>query len=144
MPVWRWKASGVESSVSRYLKEENQVILFGRNRTTYVYANKKEKEVVHTAISLLQKDVEEVFGGRLEITEDPDRAAIVVGDLLEEEGGWKPLRWKRKRRRVRGSWSEEATPAESLRNSGVVAPDRVSPWVYFADVRPVKRAVYLS
>jgi lysophospholipase L1-like esterase len=131
--------------VSRYLKEENQVILFGRNRTTYVYANKKEKEVVHTAISLLQKDVEEVFGGRLEITEDPDRAAIVVGDLLEEEGGWETFKMETQEKKSKRQLVIRGSDARG-KAYGILELSRligVSPWVYFADVRPVKRELFI-
>lgn len=131
--------------VSRYLKEENQVILFGRNRTTYVYANKKEKEVVHTAISLLQKDVEEVFGGRLEITEDPDRAAIVVGDLLEEEGGWETFKMETQEKESKRQLVIRGSDARG-KAYGILELSRligVSPWVYFADVRPVKRELFI-
>ena len=131
--------------LSRYLKEENQVILFGHNRTTSIYADKKEKEVVHTAISLLEKDVEEVFGGQLEITEDPERAVIVIGDLPEEEGGWETFKMETREKDGKKQLVIRGSDARG-KAYGILELSRligVSPWIYFADVRPAKRELFI-
>lgn len=131
--------------LTRYLKENNQVILFGYNRTTLIYADKKEKEVVHTAISLLEKDVEEVFGGQLEITDDPDRAVIVVGDLPEEEGGWETFKMETREKEGKKQLVIRGSDARG-KAYGILELSRligVSPWIYFADVRPAKRELFI-
>ena len=107
----------------------------------------KEKEVIHTAISLLQKDVEEVFGGRLEITEDPDRATIVVGDLPEKEGCWETFSLSTEEKKgkrqliIRGS-DARGKPTAFLRS---IASDRgVAMGLFCRCPADKARAIYLS
>ena len=66
--------------------------LFETNRTTFIYVDKTEKEVVRTAVALLQKDVKAVFDADLQLTADRKMAHIVVASSpqskRESQGRW--------------------------------------------------------
>ncbi|MFC5683277.1 glycosyl hydrolase 115 family protein [Flavobacterium sp. MAHUQ-51] len=58
-----------------------QSTLFKHSETTYINFDKKEKTVVKTAISLLQKDVNAIFGGKLEISDNFKSSHILIGTI---------------------------------------------------------------
>ena len=56
--------------------------LFEKGETTTIYVSRAEKDVVQTAVGILQKDVENVFQARLERTYTPaGEPSIVAGTL---------------------------------------------------------------
>ena len=75
---------------TQYAYGNSKDVLFETNKTIYIYVDKNEKEVVHTAVSLLQKDVQTVFNAQLQLTKDIKKAQIVVTSL--QQGEWRLFR----------------------------------------------------
>jgi hypothetical protein len=56
-------------------------LLFETGRTTSIYTEEVEKQPVHTAVSLLQKDVRDVFCATLQVSTSPDTVQILAGTM---------------------------------------------------------------
>lgn len=68
------------------LTMDAQSFQFKPNQTTNFFLNKKEAAVVHTALSLLKRDVVAVFNGSIENTDNSKNAQMLIGTIgLNEE-----------------------------------------------------------
>jgi hypothetical protein len=118
--------------------------LFEAGCTTFIYVDKHERPVVHTAVALLQKDVQEVFGGSLQPTDERQQAHIVVASSPQLRGEWEAfsvaVRENRGSRQLVISGSDARGKAYGLLELSRMIG--VSPWRYFADVQPEKRRLY--
>jgi hypothetical protein len=129
--------------------------LFETHQTTDIYVSPKEKQVVHTALSLLQKDIQTVFDAELSAVKRASGTKIIAGTVginpeiaRLEKAGVLDLSG------VKGKW--EAFLIETVRMDGreilaIAGSDPrgtaygllelsrmigVSPWYYWADVKP--------
>lgn len=128
--------------------------LFEKGETTTIYVSRAEKDVVQTAVGILQKDVENVFQARLERTYTPaGEPSIVAGTLGDPvfraflaqkrvdasaiEGQWEAFQISKPER---GQVVVAGSDARGLAY-GLLEISRmigVSPWEWWADVRPDK------
>ncbi|MDR1380165.1 MAG: glycosyl hydrolase 115 family protein [Tannerella sp.] len=133
----------------------NDRLLFETGRTTSIYVDRGEKQPVHTAVSLLQKDVRNVFDATLQVSEDPEAVQILAGTVgvcgeiarLAESG-------KIDLSAIAGKWEafQLVTVTDGGKTMLVIAGSDsrgtvygilelsrmtgVSPWHYFADSKP--------
>ncbi|GHT58182.1 hypothetical protein AGMMS50239_02210 [Bacteroidia bacterium] len=133
---------------------DNDTFLFETNRAASIYIDTNEKQVVHTAVSLLQQDVSNVFNASLQTAGHfSDKIQILAGtigqnpeitrlineqliDVLAMEGKWEsfsiiPL----ENCLVIVGSDSRGTAYGLLELSRLIG---VSPWHYFADVHPDK------
>jgi hypothetical protein len=130
-------------------------ILFDTQRATLIYVDATEQPVVQTALKLLQQDVQTVFGTSLQASDKPEVARIVAGttgvnaeiDRLEKNGhiDLSALKGKWETFRLTTIKDGEQTvliiAGSDPRGTayGILELSRmigVSPWYYFADVKP--------
>ncbi|MDR0834492.1 MAG: glycosyl hydrolase 115 family protein, partial [Candidatus Symbiothrix sp.] len=130
-------------------------VLFDSQRTTFISVGAVEQPVVQTALALLQQDVQTVFGSSLQLSDQPETARIVAGtigvnaeidrlekhghiDLSALKGKWETFRLttvkedKQTVLIIAGS-DPRGTAYGILELSRMIG---VSPWYYFADVKP--------
>jgi hypothetical protein len=130
-------------------------VLFDAQRTTLIYVDTAEHPVVQTALALLQQDVQTVFGSSLQLSDQPKTARIVAGtigvnaeiDRLEKQGHIDLSALKGKWETFRlttiknGKQTVLIIAGSDPRGTayGILELSRrigVSPWYYFADVKP--------
>jgi hypothetical protein len=130
-------------------------VLFDAQHTTLISVDAAEQPVVQTALALLQQDVQTVFGSSLQLSDQPETARIVAGtigvnaeidrlekkgylDLSALKGKWETFRLttvkedKQTVLIIAGS-DPRGTAYGILELSRMIG---VSPWYYFADVKP--------
>jgi lysophospholipase L1-like esterase len=123
------------------LAQSLQPALFEKHRTTYIYIDPNEKPVVHTAVSLLQKDVQAVFNANLQLTANREEAQIIVSSSKELQGKWEAFQLDIRDKKLFITGSDARGKAYGiLEISRLIG---VSPWEWWADVKPGKRDVYL-
>ncbi|GHV25151.1 hypothetical protein FACS1894176_02970 [Bacteroidia bacterium] len=133
-------------------------ILFDAHHATPIYVDAAEQPVVQTALTLLQQDVQTVFGSSLQLSDNPENTRIIAGttgvnaeiDRLEKErridlsalkGKWETFRLttvkngKQTVLIIAGS-DPRGTAYGILELSRMIG---VSPWYDFADVKPNTR-----
>jgi DNA sulfur modification protein DndE len=111
--------------------------LFEKNRTSYIYIDKNEKQVVYSAFSMLQNDVRAVFDADLQLTDDKKRAQIVVISSKELQGKWETFQIAVHNDKLVIDGSDARGKAYGiLELSRVIG---VSPWQWWADVTPEMR-----
>ncbi len=143
------------------LYNSHDEVLFRRGYTSGIYLYDSESSVVKTALSILQKDVERVFDGRLIKTQQAQLSAIIAGtidqsaefndflksknlDLSPVRGKWEAFIIKRivdkkqSKLLIIGSDSH-GTAYGILELSRLIG---VSPWEWWADAAPAKRDVF--
>ncbi|MDD3196308.1 MAG: glycosyl hydrolase 115 family protein, partial [Paludibacter sp.] len=116
-------------------------LLFERDKLTSIYIHPDEKEVVHTAYQLLKRDVEQVVGAELKLVTTDRKADIIVRTSHDNAQSWETFSMKTtgngKRKQLLIEGSDDRAKAygimELSREAGV------SPWHYFADVKPQQR-----
>jgi len=139
-------------------------LLFEKGKTTTLWLDTCEGQVVHTAVDLLRKDVQSVFDAEMKIVEDKRDADIVLAPSGSKmpwfSGQKKPALFKRiwfsssksnsrggeafKIRLRKGGRKQQLIICGSEPRGlayGVLELSRmigVSPWHYFADARPQK------
>ncbi|MDR3341128.1 MAG: glycosyl hydrolase 115 family protein [Candidatus Symbiothrix sp.] len=119
--------------------------LFETGRATFIYVDRNEKEFVHTAVSLLQKDVQTVFGAYLQRTEDPQQAQIIVSSLQQQQGKWEAFSLITQEKKGKNQLIISGSDARG-KAYGILELSRmigVSPWHYFADAKPEQRTVFM-
>ena len=129
--------------------------LFKRNERTEVYLSQDEKEVVHTALEILQSDVENVFNAQLvQVGKVNQNTKLVAGTIEDEKlreilaengidisaiwGKWETFQIKKMNP---GQLLIVGSDARGLAY-GLLELSRmigVSPWEWWADVYPDKR-----
>jgi hypothetical protein len=130
-------------------------VLFDAQHTTLIYVDEAEQPVVQTALALLLQDVQTVFGSSLQSSDNPGSTRIIAGttgvnseiDRLEKErridlsalhGKWETFHLTTVKEEMQtvliiaGSDSR-GTAYGILELSRMIG---VSPWHYFADVKP--------
>jgi hypothetical protein len=130
-----------------------QPALFKKNHTTYIYIDPNEKQVVHTAVSLLQKDVQAVFNARLQPTDNREQAQIIVSDANERsytsgesspnkpESQWEAFQMDVRNKKLFITGSDARGKAYGiLELSRLIG---VSPWEWWADATPEKRTRFV-
>ena len=130
--------------------------LFENGKSTEIYIGQSEKSVVHTALNMLQKDIQTVFDAQLTLASAPgDEVEIVAGTPDNPEF----MRFLRKHKidifSIQGQW--EAFMIRRLGDSQLIVAGSdarglaygllelsreagVSPWEWWADVHPEKQS----
>jgi hypothetical protein len=144
------------------MAQVGEQVLFETHQKTTVYVSPKEKQVIHTALSLLQKDVQTVFDANLSVVGRANSANIIAGtvginsemarlektgtlDLSSIKGKWEAFLIKTVRANDRdilviaGS-DPRGTAYGLLELSRMIG---VSPWYYWADVKPDRATRFL-
>jgi hypothetical protein len=118
------------STSTRYLFEQGGV--------TTIFVDSSEQEPVHTAFELLQQDVEQVVGARLLRTDNAASADIVVTTSRRWRGQWErfSLQTRKNGRKLVISGSDARAKAYGIMELSKLLG--VSPWYFFADVKPVQ------
>lgn len=134
-------------------------VLFERDGQTEIYVGKGEEEVVGTALEILQRDVKDVFDARLVSVPEPGSGTEIVAGTVEksdmqaflEESGVEVSH-------LAGRWETFKISKAGGKQLVVVGSDArglayglleisrmigVSPWEWWADVRPDKRTRFL-
>lgn len=111
-----------------------QTDLFERGKSTAIYIDKREKQVVFTAFELLRRDVQAVVGADLVLVDRAAKARIVVQTPRELKGRWENFSLKTQSDRLIVSGSDARGKAYGLLELSRLLG--VSPWHYFADVKP--------
>ena len=115
----------------------SETILFKSNKTTFIYIDKNEKQVVYSAFALLQKDVKTVFDADLLQTNDKSKAQIIVSSLKGKDTKWETFQIDTQKNKLYISGSDARGKAYGiLEISRIIG---VSPWEWWADVTPEKR-----
>ncbi|MDR1119891.1 MAG: glycosyl hydrolase 115 family protein [Dysgonamonadaceae bacterium] len=136
-------------------------VLFETNRTVSIHVDQNEKQVVQTAVALLQEDVQTVFDAILQRSENRNNVQIIAGtigqskeidrliksrkiDLSAISGKWETFQLTTLKDGDRECSIECLIIAGSDPRGtayGLLELSRmigVSPWHYFADVKPAK------
>lgn len=147
---------GISSLMPAHLSAQ---VLFENGRSTEIYLGSGKKEVVHTALDILSKDVKNVFNASLILTDTiGDDVEIIAGtaeniqikEYLKEHGVEETLtqeQWEtfhirkigKKQILILGS-DARGLAYGLLEISRMIG---VSPWEWWADVHPDKRNRYL-
>ena len=134
-------------------------VLFEKGCQTEIFVSKEEKEVVHTALEILQKDVKNVFDARLVPASAPGHdIEIVAGKvdnpemqayLKRNEVDLPPIMGQWEAFQIRKSGKKQVLVTGSDARGlayGLLEISRmigVSPWEWWADVTPDKRDRFL-
>ena len=116
-------------------------LLFERDKLTSIYIHPDEKEVVHTAYQLLKRDVEQVVGAELKLVTTDRKADIIVRTSHDNAQSWETFSMKTTGNGKRKQLLIEGSDARA-KAYGIMELSRqagVSPWHYFADVKPQQR-----
>ncbi len=134
-------------------------VLFEKDCQTEIFAGKEEKEVVHTALEILQKDVKNVFDARLVPASAPGHDIEIVAGTVDNpemqaylkrnEVDLPPImgQWEAFQIRKLGKKQVLVTGSDARGLAyGLLEISRmigVSPWEWWADVTPDKRDRFL-
>jgi lysophospholipase L1-like esterase len=123
------------------LAQSLQPALFERNHTTYIYIDRNEKSAVYSAYSMLQNDVKAVFNAGLQLTGNREQAQIIVSSSKELQGKWEAFQLDVRDKKLFITGSDARGKAYGiLELSRMIG---VSPWEWWADVKPEKRDIFL-
>lgn len=144
------------------LKERNEEILFSADHNTGVFLQKGEEVLAQTALSLLQSDIQKVFGTQLHITANAADAQIIAGSvgkngeidrLIREKkiniskikDKWEafqiiPLQENGKKKLIIAGSDSRGTAYGLLEVSRIMG---VSPWEWWADATPARKQLFL-
>ncbi len=111
-----------------------QSTLFERGKSTTIYIDKNEKEVVFTALELLRRDVKTVVGAELVPVDKASKAQLVVQTSRELKGKWENFSLNMQGEKLVISGSDARGKAYGLLELSRMLG--VSPWHYYADVKP--------
>lgn len=139
-------------------QENHSGVLFKKKETTNIYIDPSESDLVHSALTMLQGDVKAVFDAQLDKISSEGRANIIAGtigknqiitdmaengliDLSPIKDQWesylvKSVKWKGQQVLVVAGSDSRATAYGLLEISRIIG---VSPWVWWADVKPYKK-----
>lgn len=143
-------------------QKNEKKVLFKKHGTTTVYVDKNESELVHSALSMLQEDVKTVFDAKLDITsQQPEHVNVIAGtigksqlineivgnglaDISQLKDQWesyliKNVKWKGQSVLLVVGSDSRGTAYGLLEISRMIG---VSPWVWWADVTPVKKDAF--
>ena len=132
---------------------QNPFILKSGEPVTIACGN-SEEEVVHTALNLLNRDVESVFSTRIIVTPESKKGMIIVGtigqsDLIDKAGvDLSPIKNKKEAFLLTVSSTGKLVIAGSDKRGtayGVMELSRligVSPWEWWADAIPAKKEIF--
>ena len=132
---------------------QNPFILKSGEPVTIACGN-SEEEVVHTALNLLNRDVESVFSTRIIVTPESKKGMIIVGtigqsDLIDKAGvDLSPIKNKKEAFLLAVSSTGKLVIAGSDKRGtayGVMELSRligVSPWEWWADATPAKKEIF--
>ena len=132
---------------------QNPFILKSGEPVTIACGN-SEEEVVHTALNLLNRDVESVFSTRIIVTPESKKGMIIVGtigqsDLIAKAGvDLSPIKNKKEAFLLTVSSTGKLVIAGSDKRGtayGVMELSRligVSPWEWWADATPAKKEIF--
>lgn len=134
-------------------------VLFEKDCQTEIFVGKEEKEVVHTALEILQKDVKDVFDARLVSASAPGHDIEIVAGTVDNpemqaylkrnKVGIPPImgQWEAFQIRKLGKKQVLVTGSDARGLAyGLLEISRmigVSPWEWWADVTPDKRDRFL-
>lgn len=134
-------------------------VLFEKDCQTEIFVGKEEKEVVHTALEILQKDVKNVFDARLVPASAPGHDIEIVAGTVDNpemqaylkrnEVDLPPImgQWEAFQIRKLGKKQVLVTGSDARGLAyGLLEISRmigVSPWEWWADVTPDKRDRFL-
>lgn len=134
-------------------------VLFEKDCQTEIFVGKEEKEVVHTALEILQKDVKNVFDSRLVPASAPGHDIEIVAGTVDNpemqaylkrnEVDLPPImgQWEAFQIRKLGKKQVLVTGSDARGLAyGLLEISRmigVSPWEWWADVTPDKRDRFL-
>lgn len=134
-------------------------VLFEKDCQTEIFVGKEEKEVVHTALEILQKDVKNVFDARLVPASAPGHDIEIVAGTVDNpemqaylkrnEVDLHPImgQWEAFQIRKLGKKQVLVTGSDARGLAyGLLEISRmigVSPWEWWADVTPDKRDRFL-
>lgn len=134
-------------------------VLFEKDCQTEIFVGKEEKEVVHTALEILQKDVKNVFDARLVPASAPGHDIEIVAGTVDNpemqaylkrnEVDLPPImgQWETFQIRKLGKKQVLVTGSDARGLAyGLLEISRmigVSPWEWWADVTPDKRDRFL-
>jgi len=136
--------------------------LFKKDGITTLHVDQSESELVHSALAMLQEDVKAIFNAKLEVTsKEPEDANVIAGtigksqliaemagdgiiDLSQIKDQWeaymiKNVEWKGQRVLLIAGSDSRGTAYGLLKLSRMIG---VSPWVWWADVRPAKQDTF--
>lgn len=132
---------------------QNPFVLKSGEPVTIACGN-SEEEVVHTALNLLNRDVESVFSTRIIVTPESKKGMIIVGtigqsDLIAKAGvDLSPIKNKKEAFLLTVSSTGKLVIAGSDKRGtayGVMELSRligVSPWEWWADAIPAKKEIF--
>ena len=132
---------------------QNPFVLKSGEPVTVACGN-SEEEVVHTALNLLNRDVESVFSTRIIVTPESKKGMIIVGtigqsDLIDKAGvDLSPIKNKKEAFLLTVSSNGKLVIAGSDKRGtayGVMELSRligVSPWEWWADATPAKKEIF--
>ena len=132
---------------------QNPFVLKSGEPVTIACGN-SEEEVVHTALNLLNRDVESVFSTRIIVTPESKKGMIIVGtigqsDLIDKAGvDLSPIKNKKEAFLLAVSSTGKLVIAGSDKRGtayGVMELSRligVSPWEWWADATPAKKEIF--
>ena len=132
---------------------QNPFVLKSGEPVTIACGN-SEEEVVHTALNLLNRDVESVFSTRIIVTPESKKGMIIVGtigqsDLIAKAGvDLSPIKNKKEAFLLTVSSNGKLVIAGSDKRGtayGVMELSRligVSPWEWWADATPAKKEIF--
>ena len=132
---------------------QNPFVLKSGEPVTIACGN-SEEEVVHTALNLLNRDVESVFSTRIIVTPESKKGMIIVGtigqsDLIAKAGvDLSPIKNKKEAFLLTVSSTGKLVIAGSDKRGtayGVMELSRligVSPWEWWADATPAKKEIF--
>ena len=134
-------------------------VLFEKDCQTEIFVGKEEKEVVHTALEILQKDVKNVFDARLVPASAPGHDIEIVAGTVDNpemqaylkrnEVDLPPIMGQWEAFQIRKLGKKQVLVTESDARGlayGLLEISRmigVSPWEWWADVTPDKRDRFL-
>lgn len=134
-------------------------VLFEKGGQTEIFVNKEEKEVVHTALEILQKDVKNVFDAQLVLASSPRHGMEIIAGTVDNpemqaylkrnEVDVPPItgQWEAFQIRKLGKKQVLVTGSDARGLAyGLLEISRmigVSPWEWWADVTPDKRDRFL-
>ena len=132
---------------------QNPFVLKSGEPVTVACGN-SEEEVVHTALNLLNRDVESVFSTRIIVTPESKKGMIIVGtigqsNLIDKAGvDLSPIKNKKEAFLLTVSSNGKLVIAGSDKRGtayGVMELSRligVSPWEWWADATPAKKEIF--
>ena len=117
-----------------------ETTLFEKNQTTLVYIDKNEQAVVYSAFDMLQNDVSTVFDAKLQLTDDQNKAQIIISSSKELQGKWETFQIDIQNHKLYIAGSDARGKAYGiLELSRMVG---ISPWEWWADVTPEKQTKF--